>query len=312
MKTTALGFVVAVALVLAGCGGDEDTTDNVDQTSSTTEQVAEPSEDCLRNFRTASLTDNPDAYGPQLDESLTTCETVDQWIAGLKRYPEALGISGPEFVDAAIELRSVCTAEMATTPVCSEAIGNDLIPAPATTTTPTTTTRPLDQFPRTGDEEDVLDALGSACEPEGHRVEGPIAFGDRSLSDGVRCTGAVWAVVSSLGYGCYSDDVNEKPIVAGDGSPLACADGQYYYTDRPRDAIHGTGNFRVGQQPQDIAPGTWITTDAVEDCYWERVDSNGRTIENDFVVGAPTVRVTISASDAGFNTDGCGGWALEA
>lgn len=66
------------------------------------------------------------------------------------------------------------------------------------------------------------------------------------------------------------------------------------------------GNYEVGV---DIAPGTYEALD-VHDCYWERVDGSGRTIDNDFVSGAPRVEVVIRASDAGFNSDGCDRWRL--
>src|SRR5207302_7260426 len=58
------------------------------------------------------------------------------------------------------------------------------------------------------------------------------------------------------------------------------------------------GTYRVGS---DIAPGTYQTT-TVRDCYWERTDASGHAIANDFVPGAPQVRVTISASDTGFHS----------
>jgi hypothetical protein len=72
--------------------------------------------------------------------------------------------------------------------------------------------------------------------------------------------------------------------------------------------IDGDGSYEVGV---DIKPGSYVTEDRVTDCYWERVDGSGRTIDNDFVTGAPRVRVTIRASDAGFVTEGCGVWVRE-
>ena len=72
------------------------------------------------------------------------------------------------------------------------------------------------------------------------------------------------------------------------------------------------GNFAVGTDTGQLQPGTYsIDNGPVEDCYWERVDGNGQTIDNDFVVGAPTVRVTIRSSDAGFVAESCGHWVLE-
>lgn len=68
------------------------------------------------------------------------------------------------------------------------------------------------------------------------------------------------------------------------------------------------GNYVVGVE---IEPGTYVTTGSPTDCYWERVDQDGRTIENDFVVAAPQVRVTVASTDAGFTSDGCGSWERE-
>ena len=67
------------------------------------------------------------------------------------------------------------------------------------------------------------------------------------------------------------------------------------------------GSMRVGTADGEAAPGTW-TTYAVRDCYWERLDATGSIIANNFVMAAPQVQVTISASDFAFNSRGCGRW----
>ena len=60
----------------------------------------------------------------------------------------------------------------------------------------------------------------------------------------------------------------------------------------------------------DVGPGTWRNNDSSEGCYWERQsDFNGdldSIIANDFSTSIQTV--TISASDAGFTSKGCGTW----
>src|SRR5262249_42633354 len=66
----------------------------------------------------------------------------------------------------------------------------------------------------------------------------------------------------------------------------------------------GEGTSEVGV---DITPGTYVARHVVN-CYWERRDGNGEIIDNNFINAAPTVRVTIRASDAGFNSDSCGTW----
>lgn len=64
------------------------------------------------------------------------------------------------------------------------------------------------------------------------------------------------------------------------------------------------GTFRVGK---DIQPGTYYSPGA-EGCYWQRTDSSGNIIDNNFTMGATRVQVTISPSDYSFTSEGCGTW----
>lgn len=69
------------------------------------------------------------------------------------------------------------------------------------------------------------------------------------------------------------------------------------------------GSYEVGV---DIQPGTYETTahltgGQVRDCYWERSTTSGRTIANDFVTAAKTVRVSIRAGEM-FPSRGCRNW----
>lgn len=67
------------------------------------------------------------------------------------------------------------------------------------------------------------------------------------------------------------------------------------------------GTFIVGT---DIASGTWQTNGAGGSCYWERLrgfsGEGSDIIANDF--GTPPAIVTISPSDKGFGSSGCGTW----
>jgi hypothetical protein len=65
------------------------------------------------------------------------------------------------------------------------------------------------------------------------------------------------------------------------------------------------GTYRVGK---DIKPGTYAIKGDIENCYWERQDSSGETIDNNFVVKAKRVEVTIRSSDYAFMAEGCGKW----
>lgn len=66
------------------------------------------------------------------------------------------------------------------------------------------------------------------------------------------------------------------------------------------------GTYTVGK---DIKPGTYRTlARPVSDCYWERSNSGGDTIANDFVTNAPRgVTVTIYRGE-GFTSQDCGDW----
>lgn len=70
------------------------------------------------------------------------------------------------------------------------------------------------------------------------------------------------------------------------------------------------GTYRVSSKVKvghNIKPGTYVVHD-VEDCYWERTNSHGSTIDNGFVLSAPRVEVTIRSSDYAFTAKGCGSW----
>lgn len=71
-------------------------------------------------------------------------------------------------------------------------------------------------------------------------------------------------------------------------------------------ASFSDGIWKVKDQ---IAPGSWKTSGG-ESCYWERLKGFGGTLDdiiaNDLPTG--TAIVTISPSDQGFTTKGCGDW----
>lgn len=72
--------------------------------------------------------------------------------------------------------------------------------------------------------------------------------------------------------------------------------------------IPGDGTFLVGE---DIDPGTY-RTDGGEFCYWARLSDTSGELESIITNGSaqgPTT-VTVSASDAAFETSGCSDWTL--
>lgn len=63
----------------------------------------------------------------------------------------------------------------------------------------------------------------------------------------------------------------------------------------------------------DIAPGTYRTLVAAAGCYWERLSGFDGTLDEIVAnqLSDTTEVVTIAASDAGFNSDGCGAWTSD-
>lgn len=71
----------------------------------------------------------------------------------------------------------------------------------------------------------------------------------------------------------------------------------------------GNGLYQVGEE---IKPGTYVLEGTVEDCYWERLDNAGEIIENNFILAANRVEVTVASSDFSFHSKGCAGeWYKE-
>lgn len=71
------------------------------------------------------------------------------------------------------------------------------------------------------------------------------------------------------------------------------------------------GTHKVGDQ---ITPGTFVTESKndkpFQQCYWERLDSTGNIIDNNFITSAFRAEVTIDPSDYSFNSTGCGQWTM--
>lgn len=63
------------------------------------------------------------------------------------------------------------------------------------------------------------------------------------------------------------------------------------------------GTHLVGTE---VRPGTYVAT-PTESCYWERTDTNGEIIDNNFSNGA-RVQFTILPSDHSVSVEGCGVW----
>ena len=77
----------------------------------------------------------------------------------------------------------------------------------------------------------------------------------------------------------------------------------------PEPGTFGDGTWRVGTP---ITPGTYRTTGSAF-CYWARLSGFGGTLDEILAsdIGAGPQVVTISSTDAGFKTSGCGIWRLQ-
>ena len=82
-------------------------------------------------------------------------------------------------------------------------------------------------------------------------------------------------------------------------------------TPRPTPSIaFADGTHVIGE---DIEPGTYRTVDYTDNCYWVRFAGfdNGLQDWIASVIGPGYHVVTIGPEDAGFDSDGCGGWTAD-
>lgn len=97
------------------------------------------------------------------------------------------------------------------------------------------------------------------------------------------------------------------------GTKILCPD--YPWAKEMQDYIAGAqevvssrgiddGTYIVGE---NIQSGTYVIEQATSGCYWERLDSAGQIIDNNFISGSTRVEVTIRGTDYSFNSSGCGG-----
>jgi hypothetical protein len=130
--------------------------------------------------------------------------------------------------------------------------------------------------------------------------------------------GCYWERLSGFGGGLgdiiannYTDDPEVVTIAPGDVGFSSDGCGTWTadispVTSSPTSPF-GDGKFIVGT---DIAPGTWRNSDSSGGCYWARLNGFGGTfgdiIANNFSNSVEVV--TISPSDVGFESSGCGMW----
>lgn len=127
--------------------------------------------------------------------------------------------------------------------------------------------------------------------------------------------GVAWRIVmrdeqasAFAAAGSETAEYDESESTPAPRSEPAPGESASQYEEPSAGAIPGDGTFLVGE---DIQPGTY-RTDGGEYCYWARLaDTSGEfegIITNGNTQGPTTV--TISASDAAFETNGCSDWTL--
>lgn len=147
-----------------------------------------------------------------------------------------------------------------------------------------------------------------------------------TLRNGGQPASAMWPAQSAAevlreGWGVGQTDPNVSSSTKTKGEvaekviiPIMCPDQTHViadakagnYTEELRTAFPN-GKYIVGQ---DIAPGTYTISTRVSDCYWERSDAQGNTIDNNFISVSPSVTVTIEPTDGGFTSERCGNWKM--
>ncbi len=76
---------------------------------------------------------------------------------------------------------------------------------------------------------------------------------------------------------------------------------------RDRGEVFGPGSYRVGEE---IEPGLYVaeSESGFDGCYWERLDSAGNRIENNFIRDGFRAEVYIAETDYSFSSERCGEW----
>lgn len=137
-----------------------------------------------------------------------------------------------------------------------------------------------------------------------------VAYPDEPLPEKVKY---LWgSCAETAGFYQTNGPINEKQSIEAAGSLMLCPDhpsatimanGSIEQQERNNGTRFGSGVFEVNTR---IQPGIYRTTGDVQNCYWERLDSAGEIIDNNFVSAATQAEVTVQASDFSVHFSGCG------
>jgi len=138
VKRTAVAAVLlllAGAPLLAGCTEEADVNEtDVNEAAVDTDEADDvgASIQCRDSMREAADEPDPDAADPLIFATLSACSNADEWLAALREYPAAFGLTERAEIGA-LELQLACSYSDPATPetsVCVDAVNRGLIPAP--------------------------------------------------------------------------------------------------------------------------------------------------------------------------------------
>jgi len=125
----------------------------------------------------------------------------------------------------------------------------------------------------------------------------------------------LWEMCAELdNFYATNGALNEGQQAEANGVLMLCPDhpgaamlanGSPEQAERDAGVRFGAGVREVGIQVQ---PGMWRASGTISNCYWERLDSAGEIIDNNFVMAATQVEVWIDPSDFSFHSTSCGEW----
>ncbi|NWN88171.1 MAG: hypothetical protein HLX51_06465 [Micrococcaceae bacterium] len=104
LKLLGASLAAGALLSLSACGSNDE---------------AEASAACLDSMQTAAAETDPVAADPLIIETLSACETADEWLAALDEHPGAMAYTDDAEIDDSA-LITPCYAQP-DTPVCEDA-----------------------------------------------------------------------------------------------------------------------------------------------------------------------------------------------
>ncbi|WP_311245419.1 MULTISPECIES: hypothetical protein [unclassified Microbacterium] len=137
-----------------------------------------------------------------------------------------------------------------------------------------------------------------------------VAYPEEPLPEKVKTLWGICAETSNFYQ--TNGPINQNQSIEAAGALMLCPDhpsaaimanGSQEQQERNNGLRFGSGVFEVNTK---IQPGTYRASGDIQNCYWERLDSAGEIIANNFVSAATQVEVTVQASDFSVHFTGCG------